>query len=127
MRCSATPHDESAPVQSVSAVGDGSWAVGSGIDVEMIQSALPAVSALVSSNSTEWLPVSRGVAACDRRRGGHAGGDERGHGNSAKLRNPDMSRSLAASTSDAPVLVSVTIFAGPNLVTRYQNAVDGSA
>jgi hypothetical protein len=52
VRCNATPHAEIAPVQLVSVLGAGFCASGSGIAVEMIQSALPAVSADVSSNST---------------------------------------------------------------------------
>src|SRR3569833_4324622 len=52
VRCNATPHDERAPVQDVSEVGLPFWPSGSGCDVLMIQSALPAVSALVLSNRT---------------------------------------------------------------------------
>src|ERR1700712_3181586 len=50
VRCSATPQDDNAPVHEVSPVGFEFWLSGSGCDVEMIQSALPAVSALVLSN-----------------------------------------------------------------------------
>ncbi len=50
--CRATPQAESAPVQLFSVVGLGFWASGSGWLVLMIQSALPAVSALLLSNST---------------------------------------------------------------------------
>ena len=53
--CSATPHEDSAPVQSVSYCGAGFCCSGSGWLVLMIQSALPAVSALVLSNSTRWV------------------------------------------------------------------------
>src|ERR1700759_2053860 len=49
------PPADRAPVQSVSLVGEGFCAVGSGWLVEMIQSAFPAVSALVLSNSTRWV------------------------------------------------------------------------
>ena len=52
--CSATPQADSAPVQDCSVVGLAFCANGSGMLVLMIQSALPAVSALVSSNSTRW-------------------------------------------------------------------------
>src|SRR5882724_6882192 len=56
--CRATPHEESAPVQEVSEVGLAFWASGSGCDVLMIQSALPAVSALLLSNSTRWTTAA---------------------------------------------------------------------
>src|SRR4051812_20084499 len=59
VRCSPTPQAEMAPVQDVSAVGLAFCASGSGCEVEMIQSALPAVSASVLSNNTLY-----GVAAC---------------------------------------------------------------
>src|SRR4051794_16325637 len=51
---SATPQAEMAPVQDVSVVGFAFWARGSGMLVLTIQSALPAVSARVSSKSTRW-------------------------------------------------------------------------
>ncbi len=60
--CSATPQAESAPVQSVSAEGAESWSSGSGWLVEMIQSALPAVSACALSNRIRW-PVASAAAA----------------------------------------------------------------
>src|SRR3954451_10755369 len=65
VRCNATPHAEIAPVQSVSACGDASCWVGSGMLVPTIQSALPAVSALESSNSTRCaVAAGAAVAAC---------------------------------------------------------------
>src|SRR5689334_6935184 len=51
-RCNATPQADMAPVQEASDEGLGFCAVGSGWAVLMIQSALPAVSALVLSNRT---------------------------------------------------------------------------
>ena len=58
VRCSATPQAEIAPVQEVSEVGLAFCASGSGWAVEMIQSALPAVSPWLASKSTLY-----GVAA----------------------------------------------------------------
>src|SRR6185437_15490939 len=57
--CNATPQAEIAPVQDVSEVGLAFWASGSGCEVEITQSAFPAVSALVLSKSTLYV-----VAAC---------------------------------------------------------------
>ncbi len=99
MRCSATPQDDSAPVQSVSLVGDGSWAVGSGIDVEMIQSALPAVSSDVSSNRT-WNEATA-CAACGAVTAAEVQATSRNAVNSANPRNPDMCRSLAPTAARA--------------------------
>src|SRR5438477_10951453 len=62
-RCSATPHDEMAPVQDVSLVGLPFWASGSGCAVLMIQSALPAVSALELSNSTRCAAAALAAPA----------------------------------------------------------------
>src|SRR5690349_1299116 len=62
VRCSATPQAEIAPVHEVSVVGFGFCASGSGMLVLMIQSALPAVSASVSSNRTRWVVVAAGAA-----------------------------------------------------------------
>src|SRR5205814_9403811 len=59
VRCSAMPHAEMAPVHEDSLVGLGFCAVGSGCAVLTIQSALPAVSALVLPKSAR-----RRVAAC---------------------------------------------------------------
>src|ERR1700760_3659321 len=62
-RCRATPHDDRAPVQDVSDVGLEFWPSGSGWDVLMIQSALPAASALVLSNNTRLTVAAAGCAA----------------------------------------------------------------
>src|SRR5262245_45733959 len=50
--CRATPQAERAPVQLFSVAGFAFWASGSGWLVEVLQSALPAVSALLLSNRT---------------------------------------------------------------------------
>src|SRR3977135_1719057 len=61
VRCRATPQADSAPVQDVSLVGLAFCASGSGMLVLMIQSALPAVSALLLSKST-WCGVAAATA-----------------------------------------------------------------
>src|SRR5690242_16086519 len=68
VRCSATPQAEMAPVHDDSLVGLAFCAVGSGIEVLTIQSALPAVSAKVSSNRIRCR-----VAACAGRGVNRAG------------------------------------------------------
>lgn len=59
----ATPQAEIAPVQDVSVVGLAFWVSGSGWPVEMIQSALPAVSPLLLSKSTRFGATAAVVAA----------------------------------------------------------------
>src|SRR5690348_9854496 len=59
VRWRATPQADRAPVQERSVVGLAFWASGSGMLVLMIQSAFPAVSALLSSNSTRCTAAAR--------------------------------------------------------------------
>ncbi len=59
----ATPQAERAPVQLFSVVGLAFWVRGSGWAVEMIQSALPAVSPLLLSNRTRWGSAEVAAAA----------------------------------------------------------------
>ncbi len=62
--CRATPQAESAPVQLFSVVGFAFWTSGSGMAVLMIQSALPAVSALLLSKSTRcWAAATAATGA----------------------------------------------------------------
>src|SRR6478609_8047970 len=63
VRWSATPHADSAPVHDFSVLGLAFWDNGSGMLVLMIQSALPAVSARVSSKSTRCTVAAAGWAA----------------------------------------------------------------
>src|SRR5258708_35471322 len=63
VRCSATPHADSAPVHEVSLVGLVFCPSGSGWDVPMIQSALPAVSALELSNRARCAAAASDGAA----------------------------------------------------------------
>src|SRR5438874_12696182 len=69
VRCNRTPHAEMPPVHEDSVVGLGFCAVGSGCAVLTIQSALPAVSALLLSNRTRCTGVA---AACDATTGAAA-------------------------------------------------------